>query len=261
MPASAPSASSVHQGAQAFIEREERQRQAIAQQEEAQATATSARPDWMLTMPSSNDQRSVTPGTLRARGFQQATSRAWRAVPDDPSEARRLWTETPEQKRQRMQKGAVSADPARERDELEKERVAARDAALHEQVRAQNTGRSRSLLDEHKRRRLEELREKESRSHNKREHRHHHHRSHRHERRSRRDDRDRSRSPPVRKTRAQREEEDRLQHGEYAAPLFDKDKVLGKGSRLMDERARSRSIADAAQLSSRFATGSSGAFL
>ena len=43
--------------------------------------------------------------------------------------------------------------------------------------------------------------------------------------------------------------------------LFDKDKVLGAGSRLMDERARAKSIADAAQLSTRFSNGRSGSFL
>ena len=44
-------------------------------------------------------------------------------------------------------------------------------------------------------------------------------------------------------------------------PYFDKDKVLGAGSRLMDERARARTVADAAELTSRFASGTKGAFL
>lgn len=68
-------------------------------------------------------------------------------------------------------------------------------------------------------------------------------------------------SPPRRKTRAEREEEDRQVHGDYAPAFFDKDKVLVAGSRLMDDRARARSVADAAQLSNRFASGRSGSFL
>mgnify|MGYP001759598973 FL=1 len=277
MPASVPAPAPAHQGAQAFMEREERQRQAAAQ-EETKASKPTARPDWMLTMPSPADRGAAPPGVLRARGFQQATSRAWRAGPDDPAEAHRLWTETPEQKRERLQRGAEpSVDPGWEREALEKERVAARDAALRAQVQSHNKERSKSLLDEHKNRRLDELRRREEprmrhdetrhrsrhESSERREHRHRHRTEHRsrHEHRSHRSHGHHRERSPVRKTRAQREEEDRERYGEYASPLFDKDKVLGKGSRLMDERARSRSIADATQLSSRFATGSSGAFL
>lgn len=93
-------------------------------------------------------------------------------------------------------------------------------------------------------------RERSNRHRSDRSDRHHHH--HRHARSD-----TRSQSPP-RKTRAQREAED-LERA--TTPYFDKDKVLGAGSRLMDERARARTVADAAELTSRFASGTKGAFL
>ena len=50
-----------------------------------------------------------------------------------------------------------------------------------------------------------------------------------------------------------------MREGNFA-PVFDRDKVLGV-SRLMDERSRSKAIADAGALANRFAGGSSGSFL
>jgi len=183
----------------------------------------------------------------------------------------------------------------RRRARLERERVAARDAAIREQIASvrvrsvlTQSGRAPSLLEQFQAKRREELREKSSsgrgeragakhhagernrsdREHHSQRHTHRHshrehrYRRHRSERRHEHRHRDlRERSPPPRKTRAQREQEDRDAYGEFMPLRFDKDKVLGAGSRLMDERARARTIADAAELGSRFATGKSGSFL
>lgn len=221
-----------------------------------------------------------------------------------------MWFETPDQRRERMEKGEAYGVYEQAAERLERERVAARDAAIREQIASvrvrsvlTQSGRAPSLLEQFQAKRREELREKSSsgrgeragaehhageRNHSDREHhsqRHTHRHSHReHRYRRHRSDREREqhrthhrgsserrhehrhrdlreRSPPPRKTRAQREQEDRDAYGEFMPLRFDKDKVLGAGSRLMDERARARTIADAAELGSRFATGKSGSFL
>lgn len=229
MPASEPT-STAHDGARALAEREARQKEAVAR-EAKQDTSSTRRPDWMLSLPTSP----TGPTRLCARGFQQSRGRAQHVVGENAAEAQRLWTETPEQRRDRILRGE-SVD----HEQLPTHAAQhARDAAIRERL----GHRPKSLVEQHKDRRRED-----SRRERRRHHHHHHHHS-------------RSRSPRRRKTRAEREEEDRQLYGDHAPLLFDKDKVLGAGSRLMDERARAKSIADASQLSTRFSNGQSGSFL
>lgn len=228
MPASEPT-SSFHDGAHALAEREARQKETIARETE-QDTSSTRRPDWMLSLPTSP----TGPPRLCARGFQQSRGRAQHVVGENAAEAQRLWTETPEQRRDRILRGETVADEQPPTNAAQR----ARDAAIRERL----GHRPKSLVEQHKDRRREDSQRERHRYH------HHHHHS-------------RSRSPRRRKTRAEREEEDRQLYGGYAPLLFDKDKVLGAGSRLMDDRARAKSIADASQLSTRFSNGQSGSFL
>ena len=224
MPASEPTPST-HNGAHALAEREARQKEALAR-EARQDTSSPRRPDWMLTLPSGP----TGPTRLSARGFQQSRGRAQHVAGENAAEAQRLWTETPEQRRHRILRGETAADEQPPTNTAQH----ARDAAIRERL----GHRAKSLVEQHKDRRREDSRRER-----------HHHRRHR------------SHSPRRHKTRAEREAEDRQLYGDHAPLLFDKDKVLGAGSRLMDERARAKSIADATQLSTRFSNGRSGSFL
>ncbi|KAI3623008.1 hypothetical protein CBS14141_004341 [Malassezia furfur] len=147
----------------------------------------------------------------------------------------------------------------RERARSERhERERAERHARHERERAERHERhERERAERHERHRRERHERERERSERHRDDRHRDERSERH-RSERHRHRRRSASPPRRKTRAEREAED-LAHP--PTPLFDKDKVLGAGARMMDERARARTVADAAELGARFANGARGAFL
>lgn len=100
----------------------------------------------MLSMPEDHGiQRALVGGggPIRSRGFSQGqrvqrSGGGGRLSSSDAAEARRLWTETPEQRRERImrQGGDVGADEeADDVDEkLAAERVAARDAAIRERL-------------------------------------------------------------------------------------------------------------------------------
>lgn len=124
--------------ARELAEREARQREAREREAQA-ASAPSARPDWMLQMPSA-DVAGVPAGALRARGFQQSRGRAQRVEGENAEEAARLWTETPEERRTRIvQSKGGSALPQHHESDAERrarERAAVRDAAMREQAQA-----------------------------------------------------------------------------------------------------------------------------
>ena len=129
----------VSEAVRAFAEREQRQREMAEQERRSKDTAASARPDWMLTMPSMNEARPMGGGPLRARGFQQNTGRAQHVSGESASEAQRLWTETPAQRLERLQKGVGGSGidtPEDRASRQERERAAARDAAIREKVQA-----------------------------------------------------------------------------------------------------------------------------
>ena len=224
MPASEPTPST-HNGAHALAERVARQKEAVAR-EARQDTSSPRRPDWMLTLPSGP----TGPSRLSARGFQQSRGRAQHVGGDKAGAAPRLRTVAAVPRGLRERRGGA---PARGQPPTNTAQHA-RDAAIRERL----GHRAKSLVEQHKDRRREDSRRER-----------HHHRRHR------------SHSPHRHKTRAEREAEDRQLYGDHAPLLFDKDKVLGAGSRLMDERARAKSIADATQLSTRFSNGRSGSFL
>ncbi|WFC96949.1 hypothetical protein MBRA1_003615 [Malassezia brasiliensis] len=297
MPAGAPGPAH-DDGAAAFRAREERMHAAHAAAEAA--PRPSARPAWMVEMPEDSGPPAWRPGAgpLRPRGFHQGgrVQRQGGVGGETSAHARRLWSETPEQRAQRILRGGdaddahdAHEDEARER--LARERAAKRDAEIRAQIESMDPTRRAPLVEQHRQKQVEEVKRRRAergdmpgsereRAERERAERHERHRRERHERhrhdrerheRHRRDhdrrERDRSRShrerrrsvsPPRRKTRAEREAED-LAHA--PAPLFDKDKVLGAGARTMDERARARTLADAAELGARFANGARGAFL
>lgn len=140
MPATVPMPE--QDGAQAFRERERRMRE--MEERAAQEPAKSARPEWMVEMPDDSGlAAALRPGAslLRPRGFHQGgrVQRSGGVASETTEEARRLWTETPEQRRQRILRGdtmdaAVGED---ESERLARERAARRDAEIREQ--AQNT--------------------------------------------------------------------------------------------------------------------------
>ncbi|WFD30737.1 hypothetical protein MSPP1_001761 [Malassezia sp. CBS 17886] len=212
----------VPDGVRLFLEREARVNATRTGAQEAAQQKATQRPDWMLTLPEDDIQtvaaRSAG-GPVRARGFLQTGQRVQRSggasemSRRDAAEARRLWTETEEQRRDRAADPSASAAPAggsdEESDILDSERIAQRNAAMRKRTDALTGERNASLVELHREQRLAALRKE----------------------------------------------------AEHLPPFFDKDKVLGAGSRLIDERGRSKALADASDLSGRFASGTSGSFL
>lgn len=144
MPATAPAPE--QDGAQAFREREQRisamqEVSAWLTQRAAQQPAKSARPEWMVEMPTDNGlAAALRPGAgpLRPRGFHQGgrVQRGGGVASETSEEARQLWTETPEQRRQRiMSGGGNSAGPQEDADErFMRERAARRDAEIRDRI-------------------------------------------------------------------------------------------------------------------------------
>ena len=136
MPATGP-VSSAHDGVQSFLEREERQRAREKEVTQAKESA-SARPDWMLTMPSTVEGARTHAIPLRARGFQQSHGRAQRVENENTAEAQRLWTETPAHRRERITQSAggsaLSTVQDDEAQKLRQDHIFLRDAAIREKV-------------------------------------------------------------------------------------------------------------------------------
>ncbi|KAL5495835.1 hypothetical protein ACEPAI_1299 [Sanghuangporus weigelae] len=87
--------SAVSEGVREFLEREERRKQQI---EEAAKPKKPKREEWMLVPPSSSDLlgRLGDPTKLKARQFSRGGNTASRSAPNN------LWTETPEERQQRI---------------------------------------------------------------------------------------------------------------------------------------------------------------
>lgn len=161
----------LNDGARLFLEREARKNAAEREAKLAAEKAANSRPEWMLLPPSLSNASSLQavagdPLNLKSRGFAQSTPRVsarggGAAAAEDADTS--LWTETPEQRLQRMQ-DEVSGVKARgsssvtDHEALERERSAQRDASIAASV-AEARGK-KSLVEEHNERRKKEMQDK-----------------------------------------------------------------------------------------------------
>ena len=123
-------------------------RQAADEAEKARlAGLKPKREDWMLVPPESMDLLSSTdPTKLKARGFAQSTRKGGGAGEKASEEARSLWTETPQERAQRLDDEVMGKRKRVEnaaKQETDAERAArrqreARDADMRAQVQAYN---------------------------------------------------------------------------------------------------------------------------
>ncbi|WFD41432.1 Vacuolar protein 8 [Malassezia psittaci] len=137
-----PAANSAQEvdAAQEFREREQRIRE--LQQSSAQPSRTTSRPEWMVEMP--EDQgiaATLRPdaGPLRSRGFQQGgrvqRHGAGSSSSGDAEQARQMWTETPDQRRQRILRGDQPETSRKsEEDRRAQELAAKRDAETRARI-------------------------------------------------------------------------------------------------------------------------------
>lgn len=138
----------------------------------AQEAANNSRPDWMLAPPPSSSLSSLLQpngGPLKARGFSQNTrvqkGNSAVGASGGGDEGMALWTETPEQRVQRMKDEVMGSGPATpvDLDEERRKRMAAtRDAELQEKVRKLDgqAERTKSLLELHQEERRKEFLDK-----------------------------------------------------------------------------------------------------
>lgn len=154
-------------GERVFLEREQRRQQAEAEAKAAADAASSSRPEWMLAPPPSvSFTASLTNsgGALKARGFQQNTRVQRSGGPSaEGADDMSLWTETPQQRMERLKNEVHGKVPAAERD-LEAERgrrmAEMRDREIRDKVTQldKNSNRTMSLLEQHQAKRRNEHR-------------------------------------------------------------------------------------------------------
>jgi len=154
----ASSSSSHNEGVQALHDREQRLQELERIQQENQRPK---RDEWMLLPPKELDlQASVDPTKIKARGFKQ-TSKPHASSSGGSTTATRtagsLWTETPDERRQRLADEAVGKRRRAEEPGLDEHALldlskrAKRDALMRHQVDLHNkSSRNTSLLDLHK---------------------------------------------------------------------------------------------------------------
>lgn len=245
----------------------------------------------MLLPPSVSNSASLQsvagdPLSLKSRGFAQTAPRvSARGGATGENTDTSLWTETPQQRLQRLQDqaagiGSTAAEKEADAAALEREVQARRDKVIEEQVKAQR--KEKSLIEEHREKRRQERKEEKHRHRSddrpeRRRHSRHRSRSpdrshrHRHSHSSRRDaeaDSERERRRQRKRhstdkpdkerklTRQEREDLD-LQNGRNGAPtIWDRDSALSVGGKLMDEKKRGKLLADANALGDRFGSGS-----
>ncbi|GAA5940664.1 GPALPP motifs-containing protein 1 [Sporobolomyces koalae] len=146
-----------NEGARAFLEREERQKERERQEREL-ANAKPKREEWMLVPPKEMDlMSSIDTTKLKSRGFQTGP-KAQQSNRASSSNEPNLWTETPQERQQRLQDEALGkkrkaenshSGPTEEETE-EQMRKRVRDRKLKEQVERHNEkSRKHSLLDAH----------------------------------------------------------------------------------------------------------------
>ncbi|CAD6963118.1 unnamed protein product [Tilletia laevis] len=228
-------------GARAFLEREERRRKAQEDAEAEKTAAASSRPDWMLVPPTASSLATVLSDpkrALKSRGFQQNTRVQTRGSaptgPADP-ESMAAWTETPEQRMQRLKDEVEGRRPKLHEEKINQDEILRADAQrrkdeeIARRIKEIDPSRSSSLLDLHRQKRAEEVAEssKDKRSDREREShksksRDRHHdkdssRSHRHPSGDREPSSSRHRSSRHRRDRDRSDEEDeaRREHSEY----------------------------------------------
>lgn len=299
------SSSNLNHGARVFLERESRRKEAQEQATRDTEREANSRPDWMLLPPSLSNSASLQsvagdPLSLKSRGFAQNTprvsSRSTGVTAGAQGEATSLWTETPQQRLQRLQDEAAGiktpSSKAEQEAVQEHELQKQRDRVIAEQVRAQR--KEKTLVEEHRERRRQERKHADrridkrqsdddderrrtrhsrhrsrSRSPSPTRHRHRDDRSsrshkdaadresRRHRKRSHKGDATHPKEEKERKlTRQEREDLD-LQNGRMAAPsIWDRESALSVGAKLMDEKKRGKLLADANALGDRFGSGS-----
>lgn len=124
----------------------EREREAQAAADRSMEPAKPQRPDWMLAPPTSSDWASkIDPTKLKARKF--AAGKGGKA-PADKSGVSAIWTETPEEKRQRLEDAvlgrqdsasATSTEPARAKAQIKADEETAKKIS---EYNARNRGKS-----------------------------------------------------------------------------------------------------------------------
>ncbi|KAM0756213.1 hypothetical protein T439DRAFT_376450 [Meredithblackwellia eburnea MCA 4105] len=142
-------------GARQFREREERERE--KRRREAEGDGKPKREEWMLVPPKEMDlMSSIDTTKLKGRGFQQNTKPG--SSKSSASSGPNLWTETPQERQQRLQdemlgvKRKVNQRGDEEDDEEtdERRRKRERDWKLRQEVDKYNkSSRNTSLLDSH----------------------------------------------------------------------------------------------------------------
>ncbi|KAK0562957.1 hypothetical protein OC861_005047 [Tilletia horrida] len=165
-------------GARAFLEREERLRRAEADAQAAKETAASSRPDWMLVPPTASSLSTILSDpkrALKSRGFQQNTRvQARGSLPTGPDpEGMSAWTETPEQRAQRLKDEVEGRRPRLDQEVVAQDEILRaeaqrqKDAEISARIKDIDPTRTTSLLDLHRQKRAKEH-EDESRSSSKR---------------------------------------------------------------------------------------------
>ncbi|ETS61924.1 hypothetical protein PaG_04036 [Moesziomyces aphidis] len=206
---SQPDSSGLNEGARLFLEREARRTAAAESARLAAEQAANSRPEWMLVPPSlSNSSLQAVAGdplNLKSRGFAQSTPRvSARASGSGTAEVDSSWTETPQQRMERMRAQVTGSHPApADADELERQRTARRDAHIAAQL--QDARQSTSLVQQHNDRRKRDMqRQLEDRDDSRKDRRHRDRDSHRssESRRDRDRDRDRERHRHHRRDRS-----------------------------------------------------------
>ncbi|KAG8712899.1 hypothetical protein FRC08_013949 [Ceratobasidium sp. 394] len=151
LPAGAEPSHDENDGVREFIEREKRREQQI---EEAKRPKALKRDDWMLAPPSSSDLfSSLDPTKLKNRQFSRSTT-------DKKSAASNLWTETPQERQQRLAdevsgkrkraEEAAAQGVSATADDEDTIKRRKRDRELREQVEAHNKQtRAQSLVAMH----------------------------------------------------------------------------------------------------------------
>ncbi|GAK65657.1 uncharacterized protein PAN0_009c3875 [Moesziomyces antarcticus] len=214
---SQPDSSGLNEGARLFLEREARRTAAAESARLAAEQAANSRPEWMLVPPSlSNSSLQAVAGdplNLKSRGFAQSTPRvSARASGSGTAEVDSSWTETPQQRMERMRAQVTGSHPApADADELERERTARRDAHIAAQV--QDARQSTSLVQQHIDRRKRDMqRQLEDPDDSRRERRHRDRDSHRSSESRRDRDRDRHRHHRRDRSRSPRGRDEERRH-------------------------------------------------
>lgn len=214
-PPAVGSSSHIHEDAVIdFMQKEAQRRQAI---EEAARPKTLKREEWMLVPPSSSDLLSTLDPTKLNKPRQFSRSTATPKTVDNT-----LWTETPEERQQRLADEVMGKKRRVENADLDQEGDEEEAGAADGAKRRKREAELQRQVDEY------------TRSH---------------------------RGPSLIEARAQEETKRKKEAQEESAGIWDHSRDMAVGGRLMDEKDRRRVIKDAKGLSDRFGAGKGGSFL